>query len=373
MIEIIGTHKTAVLVLFNIIIAAWLFLLYFPAAKYPYVISPNRNKFGIILILVFCIFAFWGNDWFHISNFYSLLQAGSRTHMEDIYVWISQNLAPSYLIFRLIVWGGALLFLRATIQRLPISPYLQWYMFVVFGLIWFSYARASLAMAMIFYGLTILCKPYRNKVISYVLGLSVIALSYYFHKSAVFGIGIVIVSLILRNLNRWMFLIPILLFPLLLVFIERTLTDFLMIDANEIEWTQSMSSAQSYLAKDNSQVGIGSFLQKLTERASYIAVAWMCLKTHLSSDYSKIPFEIRIYMKAMYLIVIVSVTFLFSFGVNTSVLSERFFRFSFIPTFILMAYFWQNDMFKKLAKWTLGFGIVGTLYAMLYSFYMDVL
>ena len=103
MLDYIGYEKTAGLVLFNIVLFIFALLCFTKAKKSPfYISSTGRKNFGIFLILIFFVFAFWGSDWFHVADFYPQLQAGNKTHMEDVYVWIAQNIAPNYIVFRII-------------------------------------------------------------------------------------------------------------------------------------------------------------------------------------------------------------------------------------------------------------------------------
>ena len=70
--------------------------------------------------------------------------------------------------------------------------------------------------------------------------------------------------------------------------------------------------------------------------------------------------------------VLISCLFLLDLGIDVSVIAERFFRFLFIPTGIIIAYFWQIRFCMKYTKLIYVLGIAYSSYALLYSFYMFI-
>ena len=63
----------------------------------------------ILTALVFCLFSFWGTDWFHYAEMYFniLYVSGFNTSLESVYTLIAA-ISPNYLVFRAIIWGSAL-------------------------------------------------------------------------------------------------------------------------------------------------------------------------------------------------------------------------------------------------------------------------
>lgn len=362
-------HKTAILVLFNIVLFSFIYWAYHAAKNKPYRVHGNNHAIGSILIYIFSVFAFWGNDWFHIYNFYPYLQAGDDTHFEDVYVWIASNIASNYYIFRIIIWGLGQFFLYATFKRMAVCLHLQLYMFVVFGLIWFSYARVSLAMAMMFYGISVLYHPYKTKIISYLLGIGLIVASFFFHKSAIFGIGIIACSILSSILKRRAIFFFIILIPVLILITPKYITYFIDVETDDQSLSTSIYSAQNYLIRDTYQTSIMSSLLKNIEHLIYIITAYLCIRVQVSKKYCNIPHEIAIFMRIVLFTVLFSIPFIFDIGFNTYVISERFFRFCFIPTSIIIAYFWQNKIFEGWTRWTLRLGICMTVLSLSYSAY----
>lgn len=378
MLELIGNEKTIGLVFTNIILMLIIFWCFKDAKLYPYYIKSKAKKnFGIICIFLFFLFAFWGADWFHIAVFYPYLRAGERTHMEDIYQWIAQNVAPNYLIFRTIVWGACLLLVKLIFDRLDVQKDLLWFMFAVFGVVWCSYARVSLAMCLMYYGFALLFKPYKYKHLSNLIALSAILASYFCHKTALFGIAVIVLATLIRNFNRSSIILLVLSIPIVYMLLQNIISDYLLFDAtgDNDSWNKSVLSAQGYMEREASVVGIGAILLKIMERSAYIVTgamaAFMIMKDKRNKRNKRSPI-INAFFRLDIIMVLISCLFLLDLGINVSVIAERFFRFLFIPTGIIIAYFWQIRFCMKYTKLIYILGIAYSSYALLYSFYMFI-
>lgn len=372
MLELIGYEKTGGLVLSNIIILIICYACFAKAKVYPFIIQSSTKKYiGIICLLVFFVFAFWGADWFHVAQFYSQIQKGASTHMEDVYVWISQHIAPNYIIFRLIIWGACLWLMKLIFNRINISKDLLWLMFVVFGAVWCSYARVSLSMCLMFYGFAIWNNPYKHKLLSYVLAASCICSAYYFHKTALFGIILIVIALLIKKFNKYTIVIIVISTPILLYLLKLFVFDYVLLDAigEDGMLGRSALSAQGYMERDSDTVGIGALLLKIFERSAYILTGILAVTLINNKERKRIPI-IDAFIRLDIIMVIASCLFLFNIGINTSIIAERFFRFLFIPTGILVAYFWQNNHMPRLTKLCYYLGLSYSSYTLLYSLYM---
>ena len=376
MVDTIILEKNFWLVLSNIILILIIWLSFIDAKRKPHVIKPKIKKnIGITCIFVFFLFAFWGSDWFHVAEFYPQLRAGQATHMENIYVWIAQNLATNYLIFRIIIWGGCLLLLKLLFDRLDIQKDLLWLMFSVFGVVWCSYARVSLAMCLMYYGFAVLFKPYKHKYFSYIIAILAIGASYFCHKTALFGIILIMLATLVRKFNRNTIVIMLFSLPIIFILLKHFLSNYIFLEAigeNEI-LDKTIVSAQGYLDREKSSVGIGALLLKILERSAYILTGiisvFMVVK---NKNIDRNP-VINAFLRLDIFMVIVSCLFLFNIGVNTSIIAERFFRFLFIPTGILIAYFWQIRYRMRLTRICYVLAILYSSYALLYSLYMFII
>lgn len=361
-------HQTAWMVFFNILIVFCNYCVLKDALKYPFKVSKAKYNIGWILCLLFCLFSFWGTDWFHYLETYVFIKDGYRTNLEDVYVWIIQNISPDYLFFRLVVWGTALFLFIKTANNLSVSKELVLLLFSIIYIIWFAYARATLAMAMAFYGYSLIIKNSHN-FISVLLGVAILLSSYFFHKTAVFAIGVVALALLLKRYPRYTIWILLIAFPLLIVLAKIGVASFMLTDiGGDGDMASYMAAGQRYMEEDLSSHGIGAFLQIMLERIPYYLTAYLGFGI-IRQKKIIIPNDIKAFIILQILLVLISSIFAFDLGVNTSTIYGRFLRFAAIPTTIVMAYLYQSGYRHKYVKRTIQIAACGTLYALLYSFY----
>lgn len=361
------------LVLSNLILYLTLYLLYSKAKRFPYAIAKEQHLFGLFLIMVFLEFSFWGNDWFHMYNFYTYLQSGADTHMEDVYVWISQNLAPNYFVFRLVVWGGSLLLLIIMIEFLPIRKHLAYFMFVSFGLLWFSYARVSAAMIMMFCGLALLYNKKRKLFIIKILALALIIGSFYFHKTAIFGIVIITLSILWQEINGRYIILPVLAVVVALFLnLDYSVEYFMNLDVESTTpLDRSITSGQNYLEYDVLDRSITYYVLKALEQIPYYVLTIICIFLN-KKKYALFPPQIQVFVKVLILTVTVSFMLSFIQELNLQTITERLMRFAFLPTIIIMSYIWKKKHLKKISRYLILFGLTSSMVSILYSLYVHL-
>lgn len=145
--------------------------------------SKKSQPLLVLLMLFHLIYAFEGGDYFHYYE-------GVTTNMlsdgqEPIYHWLARVAGNNYVIWRLIVWGGALFIYMQTSKRFGFDQYKIAFLLYVMYFTLFDYARASLGMAIYFFGLSFWCKPLKNKrMLSYAVLAPIIMFgSTFFHSS----------------------------------------------------------------------------------------------------------------------------------------------------------------------------------------------
>lgn len=372
MLELIGLERTGFLVFVNILMMFYAYWLFVPAIKQPFSTSITRRRVGYMVILLFCVFAFWGNDWFHVAISYQYLRQGEYSHLEDLYVYLIQNVCPEYLSFRFLVWGSALVLYGLSIKFLRIKKDIAWLCFVAVGLLWFSYARASLAMAMMYLGFVLYNSQdssFRKKLIAIVL----LAGSYYCHKSALFGIILILIVSHSKRIDAKKLLLLGICLPILYYVLGQFLDHYMLLqgDSDSDAWSASVVSAQSYLNRELSEVGLGLLLQQILERSTYILTAYIGIKVVSDENVKNtLPNNISALITLLIYMVVIAFMFQFDLGFNTSLIADRFFRFSFIPTSLLLTFYLTNGIYPKLTKTTFYLGLFATFYELFYCLYM---
>lgn len=153
-------------------------------------ISSNKSvRLQDRFLLLFCIlflsiFAFTRGDFFSYADVVYSYEEGQFSTLDDFYlsliIWVDHN----YFLWRLIVWGGALLLFAKVADRLNINKVYALLFLCLFYILLFNYARASLAFCVYVYGLSFILNPVINKYVSYAIGIAIMYSSHYFHSTA---------------------------------------------------------------------------------------------------------------------------------------------------------------------------------------------
>lgn len=343
------------------------------ALKYPFKVTNENRNLGIIFIVIFVLFSFWGSDWFHYYEMFPDIKSGYDIHVEEVYLAIGA-ISPNYIIFRFLIWGTGLAIFAKTITKLEVSKDLCWFIFASSYLIWFSYARASLAMTIAFCGFALVVGK-DKKIIQVLFGFILIVCSFFFHKSSAFAIGCILLALVSQRYPKLTFALLILSFPLLLIYINSSLSELMKmsLDADSGDMAAYMKSGQRYLdGNQASGAGMGEKIRNLLERVPYYCTAALSSYA-IFKNRIKPPSSIKPFMVLQVIIVLMSSAFLFtSAHFTTGTIYVRFLRFAFIPTAIVLAYLYQSGYAHKYVRYNLYLAIMGTMYAITYSFYCRI-
>ena len=363
-------EKTPLLVITNILIVCLLFLITRPAL-YRRPLSRFKRFSAIILILLFCVFSFWGEDWFGYLSYFERVKAGGEVSMERVYIWIVNHICPNYFYFRIWIWGTALVLLWGIASRLRINKDVLLFFFSSIYMIWFSYARVSLAMALMFYGLSLFSSDTKKSgTIQIIVALVCISISFFLHKSAAFGILIITIVILLRAVDRWAIAVSLIAFPLLILIASDFLSGLIdsMMDIDSEIVTDYLERGEHYLQTENAIHGPGVIIQRVFERLPFYLISYLCLKA-LYNNELVVCRGIRLFMVSTIMITLVSSVFLFNIGMNTDVVYTRFLRFGIIPACISLTFLSSSGKYSRFVKFIYRFAILGCFYALFYSLY----
>lgn len=373
--EFVGSKQTPLLVFLNIIVVFLLYRTLRPVLANNYYVRETKYKYIWLVILVFCIFSFWGTDWYGYLLYYERVKSGwsENVPMEDFYIWL-MDVLPSYLLFRIIVWGAAIVLLRRTLINVNIRQDLFLFFFSSISLIWFAYARASLAMAIMYCGASYLYASNLNigkRTIYTIIGVSLIVASFFFHKSAIIGIGALALAIVLHKLSSRNGIILLLcLFPFAILLVQSVFSDlFASVVEDEGNILNEYANAgSSYLESAMYQQGWGIKVQHLLEWLPSYYLSYVCLKA-MYSESQYITKDMKLMMYTLCAMVFVASIFYFDIGYNTRTVFVRMMRYTQIPLCICLAYLYQNDLYVKDLKKIIKIAILGSFYALIYMMY----
>lgn len=339
----------------------------------------GQLKFAL-LMFIFCIFSMWAADWYHYLEEFEHVKhyGGEHINLEPVYIWLIENICSNIIQFRVIIWGAAVLLLYKLFRRVSLPTELLVCVFCGIWLIWFSYARASLAMILIYFGFSLCYKPvFSSKSISMIVGICVMALSFFFHKSASFGIAMCLLALITDRLGRKTTTLFLLIIPVVIILARGFIVNFLSMDFDSTgsELEANLAAGQRNFGElSNYSRGIGTIIRDIFELTVYYAVAYMCFKFNQKGfSHDGIPIELNAFTKLTFFIILFASIFAFNLGFDTTTIYRRFMLYSCVPCAISLAFFHHYQMFPKLTKIVIKFGLIGMFYTIFYSLYRTLL
>lgn len=367
---------TPLQLLFDIVLWLAVVLLLWPAYNPPHTITKTKRRIGYLLLLLFCLFPFWGGDYFHYKDeFYDVLNGG-YPHVEPVYQWVMFNLSfESYLLFRLIIWGGALLLLLKAYSRSSSNFDECILLFAACYLPLFSYARVSLSISLIILGLSFVVsdRGYRS-IVSVFFGLTIIGCSEFFHRSAIIGIAAAIASLFLMNAKKGTIFLVIIILPLavyLIGFALQYISD-LDLDNDMFVSSQLINTYLDSTKRGTIGGGLGEVLMILLARIPLYLSAILYLKLVINGSYSSFTIAERVLSSFAFCCILLGALFLIDFGFNTNVFHYRTLNLALPANAVFLAAVYKhnfNRVFCGVVLWTT---VIGVLYSLSYSLYCAI-
>lgn len=332
---------------------------YFPHKKKSF-----ADYFLIIAVIFTSIFAFTRGDFYSYADV--VQHDYNRDHLEDFYNWLIGFVNNNYLLWRIVVWGSALVLLLITVKRLDLDVRFTFLVFFLGFIQVFNYARVSLACALYFFGVSFFIKPFKPKVLSFIIAAAAIWCSNYFHSSVYVLIGITIFLFV--PLNKWS--IPLLLLAIIVI-MQSSYSQLL----NSMMYSDAIYADRFMQYVENSErgflKGLSGFLTNTLEYGS-ILIPFVIITKNAFFANNTIPKCIRNLEKVLFGIIIVALMFVFT--APTIVFFYRILNMSIIPVSILISYFYTNSiMSRKEFKFCMYWFFANQLFYNLYSIYLKLL
>lgn len=334
----------------------------------PYCYYRKRIFYATVLIILFCCFAFFDSDYYgYLNDFTRIFQYGkTRTSLEDFYTWLIPLTSGNYFIFRLLIWGSATILLVQTFKIANIGIGITLFFFVVMNLNIFAYGRVSLVFSILFLSLAFLLSNKKGTFKKFI-AVALLFGALFLHKSAAFGVAIVISAWMLRKAKRDTMFLFILCIPILIgaatMFIE-----YLQTTSNQTTLLD-FNSAKGYLSSALVKSGIGAIIRKILVRTPYYLTAYVYVYSVLQKQNVHWPILVNCFGMASFMIVVSASLFLFIDNVNADTLYYRFLYYSIIPNSVLLAYCYRIRFMPRLVSLALSIGVTGVIYSLIYGFY----
>jgi len=296
----------------------------------------------IILILLFLVFSYWETD--YARYYLRFISDDISRYAEPFYYYVGKICFGSYYVYRLIIWGLAFMLISKTAQVLEIDKAVFFFVFSVFFLMTFSYARASLAMASYFLGFAYVVK--RSVCTKDIIkGCFFILISYFFHRSTAFII--LLTPFCFFRLNKRFFLLLLISLPIVYYLIHYGLVHFLSGDyyINEV----LSSSVENYAGREMDFNFNWKFrlITSLRNYSFFVGII-ICLHEFFKQQFSFInDYRVEKCLLIAILIIIVSTAFLFDDNYFIYIVGYRFLYFSAIPLVLAISLMYQSGSLSK--------------------------
>jgi hypothetical protein len=323
-------------------------------------ISYSKKGFSYtklaIYMTIFSTFGFIGNDYSGYKYLYdAMLYTKENIHVEPFYYWLVKVFPSDYTLWRFIVWGAASTTYVLALKKLKLNPPFSSFIIIVVLLYsTFYYLRNSLGFSVLCLGIAyLLSNRSKNKIL---IGIILITLSLYLHKSMIIYVVIFFLSLIIPFSKKYIVL-SLILFPIL----YPSITIF-----------SSLFLEQSFLNQDTSNYGqlyidseshlsptLFGWIDLLITKGPIILLLFYSIK-HV---YFKKEIEKNYLLQYSYTLFYVSMLFL---GQNVSyTLSDRVWIGAMFPFTLFLCQYFNNKREHKIFKYSMSLLILANFYSFL--------
>lgn len=319
--------------------------------KYSKNTLPTKpNTSFRFLILLYIIFSFYNGDYWHYLEYVKHNDL-SYEPSEQYYIIIKEFVNNNYILFRILVWGVALLLVRKAAENFNLNAnYFLFFFFTIYISI-FDYARVSLALSAYFYGLSLLIHHNKSKPI---IGIILIISSVLFHNSVI--PLILFTTLLLIPFNKKIIIILFILLPYLTAFINTVLLNFIGMDLANLE---DITNKLNHYDKQESIEY--SFLEKLRLLCVYLSFYIPFIGTtyimYFKNKIELFPNYIVHVYKIMYLIILLATCCLF-LQTDNNILFYRYLYMAMMPISFITIYLKQHQyLSNKYYRFLLFWGV----------------
>lgn len=327
----------------------------------------SLSRFLVFSTLIFSLTIFSDHDYFAYWEELKSPMFRNNTRLESIYVKIGLFWNQNYILYRLTIWGGALWAFCKTSRLLKLN--LSNTLFILFACycVTFSYARASLGMAIAFLGYSIYYLNRKKNQMFSLAGIGVLMSSVMFHSSLILLIAVILGMPHIRFSKKW---IPLYILMIPVIYIGCRFFYEYMLASGGLMDEQTSDKLQHYTEKERASANLFGMFRMIFDYGAFYVPVFICVKKVLfEKNRQNISDFILNLTKITFGIIIIS-TFFLSLNLPSLVLVYRTMYMTLIPlTFIITYLYRENILSKKDFKICIWFGIISNLYGLSYSVY----
>lgn len=334
--------------------------------------STKIRKNSLFVLYALClIFAFDSGDFYSYWNGFVLEAQFVNVEIdryELVYNWFGDVVNGNYILWRSVIWGLAILFIYWTSLVLKLNNRGFLIAIALFGFGLDCYSRGILGHTMLLFG-AVLFVDKRSNMLTKIIGLTLVCVSYYFHKSMY--VNIIFAVLALFPFGKKTVVLSLIAFPFL-----TTIATYLIngIVSGELELALGEGvggvgdRTKGYASQELMQSNLLGIIGKIVKfTPEYLTLFYLYYKVIVQKIFSKEKRE-RVYT---YLFRLTYVAFyiasLFYFVETSSWIYERFKYMGFFPLVFILGAVWGKEKYvTKGTKLIINLTIFAIIWQKLY-------
>lgn len=332
----------------------------------------NTHPTGIfwyaIILILFCTFAFTNADFYYYKISYD--NGTFSQTVEPVYIWLKNHLSKNYYSWRLVVWGFSIIILFWTIQRLGLDKKTSCGIITLFYATTLYFQRASLGMSILFLGYSLIVRPTRYKTISLLLGAVIIVISFFFHKTMLVPIAVLLLTIF--NPNKKAINLSLILFPLLVSIVTYALNNIGEIVPGLSFFDERMNFSNRlyhYFSMNQSVYNFNGIIRAIFRYTPDVLSLGYATKL---IAYDRLQVEKYITPFFVFWYDMTYIAALFIFQDVSSFIFERFLMMSYIPRLIVLIYLYRNLKRTPLSRFILISALLSNVYDLSYTLYTTI-
>lgn len=317
---------------------------FFTLKNHEFITKRNGNVF-ILLFFAFVLTSWTNGDWHHYMYFVRSYTGAGSTGFESFYEWVIQITHKNYLLFRVVVWGLATIFLCKTTKNFGVNLYMALLFLFIIYIDYFDYSRAALGISCYMCGFSLLVLD-KKLNLRKILALTLIVGSFFFHRSML--VLIVLTVFIVVPINKR----TIILFFVTLFFAFAAFKGLFVDVLNDVMTFEDEGMASRAIlygtVERESLVGNASFLGTITSTWKWIIILVNFIIVSLAYFKNKSICSrpvTMLYRLSFFILTLAGMIYFTNFG--HLALFYRVYGMSYIALTILSCYFYQNQIMTR--------------------------
>ena len=318
-------------------------------------------------LLLFALTSFVGADFFfyyeNMVEYKNQAYGDQEIGLEAFYQYLIYYTNGNYFLFRLVVWGSSLALIIAAARKFGANIYHTLFVILAGFIVTYSYARATLAMAVFSLGVITICVAVnkKRKLLPTVVGFAIVACSTFFHRSMFPMLAIALLWLFLpwkrifAKYSIWLF--P--LFVVLFYIVIKVLFENLFMIANMFDDESGiLGRAEFYSEEQAAASNVNGYIRLIFHYLAFYLPMLILSRSFRSNEVLQKVGKRGIWLYQIAFLTLAFSTSMLFLDFDNSVFFNRYLYMTFIPISMLTAHMRDTEALKTAQYYLIIFGLI---------------